>query len=101
MTGTDFAKSPVSEAVANEAITRYEQDHPQRITPGRWELVIETETGEFGSILSRYCEGIREATGQRRWVVRFDDDYSTNQWADALHIVNLHNAELAAMEMLS
>lgn len=82
------AESPEVETL----ITQYEREIPERVTPGKWEIVVETEAGEFGRVLNRYCVGIREAQGQRRWIVRFDDDYGTNQWADAIHIVDLHNA---------
>lgn len=70
--------------------------HNPHVTPGKWNLIVGEEHGEMGTLLQRYCEGIRAEDG--RWVVRFDDDYGTNQWADAALIVELHNAAKAATD---
>jgi hypothetical protein len=49
------------------------------------------EYGEYGAVLQGpYCEGIRDAAGD--WVVRFDDDYGTDQMANAILVVGAVNA---------
>jgi hypothetical protein len=54
-------------------------------TPGPWGPETETEYGEPGtSWASTYVLGVKAADG--RWVCKFDDDYGTDQMADA-HLI--------------
>lgn len=70
------------------------------VTTRPWEVEIDHEYGSFGVLLSREVRGIRSTEPRRgpadprppRWVVRFDDDYGTDQGADAALIVATVNA---------
>jgi hypothetical protein len=66
----------------------------EKATPRPWEVVTADESdGEPFGNRWHYAQGVRspEAAGQP-WVARFDDDYSTDQWADADLIVAAINA---------
>lgn len=60
------------------------------VSPTPWELVIDREPGEMGTTLGYELRGVKDADGE--WVIRFDDDYGTDQYANAKLIVSLVNA---------
>jgi hypothetical protein len=65
-----------------------------KASPRPWRLSVEQGRPDswMGPAEPSYCEGILSADD--RWVVRFEDDYSTDQWADAELIVALVNATI-------
>lgn len=72
--------------------------HYRKSSQGLWILCIDHEWGEFGSHINTYCEGIKCG---KDWVVRFDDDYGNDQWANAALIVQLHNFTLPFLKLIS
>ena len=43
-------------------------------TPGPWHIEIESEGGDFGSIISTSITGVK---AEKDWIFRLDDDYGT------------------------
>lgn len=66
-----------------------------KATPGPWVKQVESETGEFGSVIARYTRGVRSADNS--WVARFDDDYGTDQSSDAAYIAAANPERIAAL----
>ncbi len=66
-----------------------EDDGLPQISPRPWKLDVQMEYGELFHPLFRYCRGILDANNE--WVIRFDDDYGNDQWANAEFIVEIVN----------
>lgn len=63
-----------------------------------WVVSVGEESGEYFTPIYKYAEGVKEAYGEHRWIVRFDDDYGTDQWADA-HLISAAPELLAALSL--
>ena len=59
------------------------REKAEAATGGRWVQQVGTEYGDLGSVLNHYVEGVRASEG---WVIRFDDEYGTDQVANAQHL---------------
>lgn len=59
------------------------QEWSDRATPEPWNVETESDGGEYGA-WSMYARGVSGGDPKEWvWVVRFDDDYGTDQFADA------------------
>lgn len=58
-------------------------------SPRPWRLNWESEEDELFNVIHHYVNGIKDANNE--WVIRFDDDYGTNQFCNANSIVRAIN----------